>query len=195
VLTLRRGRPGDVERLYVGLCRVRGIPARFDPVSERLEVWQGKVAGYVTERRAVTGKDVWQSIQVLKQKKGEKKPPKKGQLTVLFDAPDSIKQQTLYLRDWAIQRWFDDHGSPVDFGYKKPFSEIEFPQDLPSGFYCLTTGHRSEDGSAPVNLQWFEIKPSKQCTLNMVFREMDEISVEMESGEDPVPGEDDRQEH
>ncbi len=178
-LELRCGRWGDIERLYVGLCRVRGIPARFDPVSDRLEVWR---------------EDEWQAVQVLKPKKGRKKPAKKGSLTLTYEAPDSVLQKTLYMKDWAVQRWRGDHGSVVDFGYKKPFNEVTFPQELPEGLYCLTTGHRRKDGSAPISLTWFEIEAGKERSLDLIFRDL-EIKKEKEEEEQIVPGEDSRQDH
>lgn len=155
-LKLRRGRRGDIERLYIGLCRVRGIPARFNPVSNRLEVW--------------TDGD-WQAVKVVKEKKGEKKSVKKGTLLVTYEAPDSLLEKTLYMREWSVQEWRGDFGALVDFGYKEPFGEIEMPQELPEGLYCLTTGRRREDGSAPVSLTWFEIKARKEVKLELTFRE------------------------
>lgn len=156
VLSLRRSRRGDLERLYVGLCRVRGIPARFDPVSDRLEVWR---------------EDEWQAVKVLKDKSGGKKAAAKGSLSLAFEAPDSVLEKTLYLRDWAVQEWRGDLASVVDFGYKEPFSKIEWPQELPVGLYCLTTGHRREDGSAPIMLTWFDIEAGKEVKLELKFIE------------------------
>ncbi len=181
VLDLGRGRWGDIERLYVGLCRVRGIPARFDPVSDRLEVWRD---------------DGWRAVQVLKPKKGRKKPAEKGDLTVTFNAPDSIGQKTLYMRDWAVQRWRGDYGSVVDFGYKKPYAEMTWPRELPEGLYCLTTGHRRDDGSAPISLTWFEIKAGDKRDVEMMFRDTgSEEERNGDSKEPVVPGEDSRQDH
>ena len=180
VLELRRGRRGDVERLYVGLCRVRGIAARFNPVSDELEVWD---------------ENEWQARKVVQQKGGKEKQPKKGSLVLTFDAPDSVLKKTLYMRDWAVQKWNDDHASLQDFDYKKPFDEIEFPQELSPGLYILTNGHRRDDGSAPVSLTWFEIKSGKQTELELIFRDemfikdedsskIDVKEVEIESGEE-----------
>ncbi len=181
VLELRRGRWGDIERLYVGLCRVRGIPAGFDTVSDRLEVWRD---------------DGWQAVQVIKPQKGSKKPAKKGSLTLTYEAPDSVLQKSLYMRNWAVQRWMGDHGSVVDFGYKKPLNEVTFPQELPEGLYCLTTGHRRKDGSAPISLTWFKIEASKEQSFDLIFRDL-EVKVEKnkEEKEQIVPGEDSRQDH
>jgi len=187
ILELRRGRDRDIERLYIGLCRVRGIPARFDPVSGQLECWK---------------EDKWQQIQLKIEEEEENEVKLKGKLFVdlpvdnaipqdRIAAPDSIdiiaaiggvdeqievkpdeskKQKFLYLKDWAVQEWADDHFSVVDFGYQTDYPEIEWPQDLPSGLYCLTTGIRKKDGSAPVALKWFTITGDSETHVDLEFK-------------------------
>jgi transglutaminase-like putative cysteine protease len=159
VMLLRRARQNDVEALYVALSRVRGIPARFSPVSDRVEVWD---------------EEKWQAVQVIEDKSEKPKSAKKGLLTVSYEAPDSLLGKTLYLQDWAVQEWLGDAGSAVDFGYQKPFNEIEMPQELPAGLYCLSNAYRLKSGGADMNLQWFEIKPGKEVKLEMKFREREE---------------------
>ncbi|MBT3232126.1 MAG: transglutaminase domain-containing protein [Calditrichaeota bacterium] len=187
-LELKRGRNRDIERLYIGLCRVRGIPSRFDPVSGQLECWK---------------EDKWQQIQlVILEEEEDSEVKLKGKLFVDFSidstfpqdrlaAPDSIdriaaiggideqidvnsdgpkKQKYLYLKDWAVQEWAVDHFSVVDFGYQKDYSDIEWPQELPAGLYCLTTGIRKKDGSAPVALKWFEITGDTETHVEMEFK-------------------------
>ncbi|MDP8240115.1 MAG: transglutaminase domain-containing protein [Candidatus Hatepunaea meridiana] len=179
-LLLRRGRSGDLERLYIGLCRVRGIPSRNDPLSRRLEVWRD---------------NEWQAVKIIKPKKGKKKPAKKGSLTIAYTEPDSVLEKTLYMRDWSVQQWYGDFGSAVDFGYKKAFNKIEWPQELPAGLYFLSTGQRRKDGSAPISLTWFEIKPGKEVNLQMSFRESKEPEIEKKVDEQIDQGKDSRQNH
>lgn len=188
-LELRRCNAHDLERLYIGLCRVRGIPSRFDPVSGQLECWMN---------------EEWQQIKIKTESETEEEiqPKSKGKLfvdlsddktlTALNQAtPDSIDriaaiggvvetvvtkpeepngQKFLYLKDWAVQSWADDHFSVVDFGYEKDYADIAWPQELPAGLYCLTTGIRKPDGSAPVMLKWFTITEESEMHLIMEFR-------------------------
>jgi transglutaminase-like putative cysteine protease len=153
-LLLRRGTQGDVERLYIALCRVRGIPARRNPVTDRVEIWRD---------------DAWREISLSSEKQTKSEPGKSGSLTVSTSPDDSLAASTLYFRDWAVQRWETDHLEAVDFGYQKPFREITWPQELPSGKYCLVSGLRRADGSAPVKLRWFELPPTRETTIPLQF--------------------------
>lgn len=153
-LRLRRGTEGDIERLYVGLCRVRGRPARFNPVSGQLERWD---------------QSGWVTVPVLKPKKG-KKPPAAGRLTVEIASADTIAAEALYLKDWAVSKWSGGHGEVTDLGWHQPFKAVTWPQELPGGSYLLTSGVRREDGSAPVKLVWFEIRPGKETKVSLEFR-------------------------
>jgi len=182
ILSLERGRERDVERLYIGLCRVRGIPSRFNPVTRQLECWFN---------------NEWIFIKVNKDdeedKKDKKEPDAKGMLyidakpTVTADArisenqlpespedwhstPSDSLHKVLYFRDWAVEKWNTDHFGAVDFGYHEPYTKIEWPQELPVGLYCLTTGFRAKDGSAPIKLIWFEIKEGEDTRVNLEFR-------------------------
>lgn len=155
VLKLRRGTEKDIARLYIGLCRVRGIPARFNPVSGELEKWND---------------DEWQIFEVIKSKKQERKSTDKGLLFVDADATDSTVVSSKYLKDWSVERWNSDLLSVLDFGYKKPYADIEWGQELPVGLYCITTGFRREDGSAPVRLEWFRIEKKKETRMKLIFR-------------------------
>ena len=177
VLMLGRGSIKDVERCYIGLCRVRGIPARFNEVTNNLERWNG---------------NDW-DVVVIKSKKNESTADHQGSLfidSVIFDPADVInidqmpdspedwheptesasEKEVLYYRDWVVQKWVKDHFSAMDFGYKKPFNEIEWPKKLSVGTYCLTTGIRQEDGSAKVKLTWFEVKKGRDTHQNLIFR-------------------------
>ena len=74
-----------------------------------------------------------------------------------------------YNRSWGVQIWEKDHFSDLDLGYLEPFNTLEWPRDLPAGLYCLTTGIRRSDGSAPVSFTWFEIKPGKTTKVELNF--------------------------
>ncbi len=174
-LMMKRGSSRDLERCYIALCRVRGIPAKFNSVNNELERWNGRD---------------WDVIQ-LDDRKNKNPSGKHGQLyidRVIFNQdevqnvnqmPDSPEdwhdpagndKEILYFRDWLVQKWDIDHFTAMDFGYKKPFDEIEWPQELSSGLYCVTSGFRQKDGSAKVKLSWFEIKNNKDTHENLVFR-------------------------
>jgi hypothetical protein len=76
-----------------------------------------------------------------------------------------------YNKTWGVQSWEKDHFADLDLGYMESFNTLEWPRDLPAGLYCLTTGIRASDGSAPVSFTWFEIKPGKTTSVALNFRD------------------------
>ncbi len=182
-LNLKRGTKRDLERLYIGLCRVRGIPARFNEVNHRLERWSGEKWIYVDfadeEKEETVSVEKGSIFIDVDERLYEEAPALGNQLPESpeswHDVPsDSALNKILYLRDWSVQKWEKDHFSVVDFGYKEPYTKIEWPKKLDPGLYCLTTGFRRKDGSAPVNIKWFEIKENEETHINLKFREQKE---------------------
>ncbi len=153
ILNLRSGSSRDIARLYAALCRVRGIPARFNPVTGQLERWD----------------DEWLETVITTTDKKEK-PSGTGSLIITVEDSDSTILASEYFKHWAVQKWESSYFNAVDFGFKKEYKEIEWSQKLPVGIYCLTTGRREEDGSAPVMLKWFEIKKGNETTISLEFR-------------------------
>ncbi|MFN3821919.1 MAG: hypothetical protein ACK4OO_06255, partial [bacterium] len=154
VLTLRRGTRSDIERLYIALCRIRMIPARRNPTTGALEIWEHQ-----------TG---WRAVNLFETKKPSI-PPKGGRLHLFCDSDDSNAVQALYFKDFSVSRWTGDHLTALDLGFKRPFSDMVFPVELPAGLYVLISGKRREDGSAPVRMEWLEIKPHKTSRLQLRF--------------------------
>jgi len=155
-LELRRGTEGDVERLCIGLCRVRGIPARRNPVSGQVERWED-------------GKG-WVSVEVIEGEKGRREERKKGKLTIEIADDDLCAREAVYLKDWAASRWEGNYGDAMDFGWHKQFKDISWPQELPAGWYLLSSGRRREDGSALAKFVWVEVKAGRETRAILKFR-------------------------
>ena len=153
-LELRRGTPDDVERLYVGLCRVREIPARFDPVSNRLQRWEN---------------DAWLSVDLGVREKRKESSTASGFLTMVPADSDSTTLNTLYNREWAVQMWDGDRFSDVDFGFQVAFKDQTWPKPLPVGLYCLTSGVRRKDGSVPLRMSWVEVRRRGEASVTLSF--------------------------
>lgn len=157
-LDIMRGSQSDIERLYIGFCRVRGIPARFNSVTGRLERWNN---------------NAWVVVDLKLKAKGKSNPVRTGTLTVEA-AADTVVQKAQYYKDWGVAKWETDHFADQDFGYHDPFSKIKWPQELPEGLYCLSTGFRNKDGSAPVSFTWFKIEAGKPAKVELKFRNKDQ---------------------
>ncbi len=156
-LELRRGTESDIERLYIGLCRVRGIPARRNPVSGQVERWE-------------EGKE-WVSVNVLETKieeKGKRKEEKgKLLLTISDQSPATSHQPPLYMKDWAVAKWMGNQTDVMDFGWHEPFEKISCPQELPVGWYLISSGRRRGDGSVGATLKWVEVKGEVSSELKI----------------------------
>lgn len=146
-LNLRRGAVEDIERLYIGLCRVREIPARFDPVFNVLQRWE---------------KDHWLNVDLGIREQTKVKPSFTGQLTLMPADSDSTTLAARYNREWGVQKWEGDRFSDLDFGFETAFKDQTWPKDLPVGLYCISSGIRREDGSVRLKLVWFEIKKGER---------------------------------
>ena len=155
-LALLRGTKRDIERLYVGLCRVRGIPARFDLLVGRLERWSD---------------GEWSMVSLIEKGSSDDDPVVKGRLVIEADPSDSSLLNAEYFKDWTLQRWNTDHGQVVEFGYRKSYGEMTWPQELPAGLYSLTTGRRDAVGSVPVKLAWFEVEAGNTVKVELRFSE------------------------
>lgn len=149
VMTLQRGSQGDIERLYIGLCRVRMIPARHNPTTGELESWSD-----------IKG---WEKVDLFSLKKTPKKE-RTGLLTLL-QAQGDTSQGPLYLKEFSIAQWKGEYFTPLDLGFHKPLQEIQFPIELPVGQYILVQGKRRDDGSATVRTKFFPIKKKEHIRL------------------------------
>ena len=159
-LTLRRGTQRDVERLYIALCRVRNIPARRNPVTDRVDRWDDRL-------------NDWREVAITADNKAAKGAQKgqNGSLTIRVAEGDTIAAGALYLRDWSVCQWAADHLEPVEFGWHQQASQISWPQALPAGLYCLVSGIRCADGSAPLKLHWFRLHDRGVVDLQLQFQQ------------------------
>ncbi|RPH93087.1 transglutaminase domain-containing protein [candidate division KSB1 bacterium] len=148
-LELKRGTVDDIERLYVGLCRVREIPARFDPVSNSLQRWE---------------KNNWLNVDLGIREK--RKVTATGILILKPADSDSATLNARFNREWGVQVWRTDHFEDVDLGFESPLGK-QMNAELSEGLYLLTSGARRKDGSATIRLEWFNVKAGKEVKVEM----------------------------
>lgn len=148
ILKLKRVTETDLERLYIAIKRTNFESARFNPVDDRLELWE---------------KGEWKTITLFP-KDEESKRVHNGAVTLKV-APDSVSQNAKYFQEWMIQKWLDDRGQPMQYGFHQPARDFTKPLILSEGTYLFSYGLRNKDGSVPVTLQWFEVKRKEPVEL------------------------------
>lgn len=150
VLELGGGGGEDLARFYLACCRVRGLPARTNPLTGALERWE---------------KGAWRET-VLFRAPGAPRRVRTGRITLL--PADSLSAAGRGLTDWCLLRWEEGRLEALDLAWQEPVTSLDFPLELPAGHYLLCTGRRREDGSAAVQQQWVMLKPGG--TVNMELR-------------------------
>lgn len=148
VLALGGGSRGDIARLYLGLCRTRGIPARTGELTGRLERWE---------------EGAWRPVELFREKGSARAAT--GRLTIL--AADSLAAAAPVFKDWCLARWEGDRLEAVELGWHEPLSALAMPLELPAGRYCLSSGRRREDGSARVQMEWVTVERGRDATATL----------------------------
>ena len=149
VLALGGGSRGDITRLYLGLCRARGIPACTGELTGRLERWE---------------EGAWRPVELFRAKGSAQAAT--GRLTIL--AADSLAGRATVFKDWCLMRWEGDRLEAVELGWHEPLSALTMPLELPVGRYCLSSGRRREDGSARVRLEWVTVAKGRDAAATLV---------------------------
>jgi hypothetical protein len=158
-LTLKRGNQADIERLFIAACRGRAIPARRNPVTNQVERWEEGLM----ENGKWKMEQGWITVDVLQTPKPKAQSLKpKAQLTITVADGDSLGASALYMKDWAVAKWEGSVTNMMEFTWHEPIDKIAWPQELPRGWYLLSSGKRREDGSAKVTLRWFELKSASK---------------------------------
>lgn len=162
---LKKGDTRAAERYLIALLRSKGYAARREPITERLQYFQGD---------AKSG--TWVNLDV------DSVATVKGKLSVVY-ADKSINADPKLSTHFSIQRWNGTGYSPVDLRSAAPDIDMGVgasvsklfakPISMEVGKYMLITGTRLSDGTVLARNIPFEIVAGKDTKVDMAMRTTD----------------------
>lgn len=164
VLNLDMGDEAARDRYFIAMARTKGIPARYEPVTGRMQYYdsEGKKWIYV---EFDTQTETAQNVQ-------------KGLLMVHY-TPTKLNPDPKYYSHFTIGKLKDGRYSTIslsnpdtDMGSAGSLLAIfRKPVELEEGDYMLTSGTRMANGTVLTQVQFFSIVANEQTTLTMEMRE------------------------
>lgn len=163
------------DRYFIALARTKGIPARHEPVTERLQYY---------DLTATCGVDAWKNVEFDAVQAQPTAVPR-GTLMVNY-TPSKHNDDPKYYSHFTVAKFKDGRYSTielsnpdVDMGAAGALSGIfSSPVELEEGDYMLVSGTRMANGTVLSEAKFFAVEPSKQTTLDMTMRE-DDNSVQV----------------
>ncbi|MCQ2147987.1 MAG: transglutaminase-like domain-containing protein [Bacteroidales bacterium] len=139
---------------FVALCRAKGIRARLDEVTAKVQYLEG---------------GEWIDVNF------SGIPPKvypQGTVSASY-SPIPTNPDPLYYKHFSLSKI--ENGSQVLLSYDDsvdlPYSSLlKNGSSFDEGYYSLTTGSRMADGGALVHMEFFNVKEAMKTTLPLVMR-------------------------
>ena len=165
------------DRYFIAMARSKGIPARHEPVTGRLQYY---------DLSATCGVDAWKNVDFdgeLAAAAATTVP--RGTLMVNY-TPSKHNDDPKYFSHFTVAKLKDGRYSTielsnpdVDMGAAGALSGIfAKPVELEIGDYMLVSGTRMANGTVLSEAKFFAVEPGKQTTLDMTMRE-DDNSVQV----------------
>ncbi|MBT1160836.1 transglutaminase domain-containing protein [Bifidobacterium sp. SO1] len=159
MLTAGIGTPRSLDTAFVAVCRVLGVPARFDPQTGEPEYFQGESFHHLPAMHAVD--DAVATAEPT------------ATLTVV--APTG--EHPAYGTDWSIGRLVSDtHGT--DFAsldlWERAWDGERMPLTVEAGLYRLITTVRLPNGGQQTNETTFRLDAGDERTVTLAMREPSE---------------------
>lgn len=165
------------DRYFIAMARSKGIPARHEPVTGRLQYY---------DLSATCGMDAWKNVDFdgeLAAAAATTVP--RGTLMVNY-TPSKHNDDPKYYSHFTVAKLKDGRYSTielsnpdVDMGAAGALSRIfAKPVELEIGDYMLVSGTRMANGTVLSEAKFFAVEPGKQTTLDMTMRE-DDNSVQV----------------
>lgn len=165
------------DRYFIAMARSKGIPARYEPVTGRLQYY---------DLSATCGVDAWKNVDFdgeLAAAAGTSVP--RGTLMVNY-TPSKHNDDPKYYSHFTVAKLKDGRYSTielsnpdVDMGAAGALKAIfQKPVALEEGDYMLVSGTRMANGTVLSEAKFFSVEAGKQTTLDMTMRE-DDNSVQV----------------
>lgn len=161
------------DRYFIAMARSKGIPARHEPVTGRLQYY---------DLSATCGVDAWRNVdfdgEAASAAAASAVP--RGTLMVNY-MPSKHNDDPKYYSHFTVARFRNGRYETIelsdpdaDMGAAGSLSAIfRKPVVLEAGDYMLTSGTRMADGTVLSEVRFFPIEAGEQTTLNMTMREDD----------------------
>lgn len=173
VQRLNMGDRAGRDRFFIAMARTKGIPARYEPVTERLQYYD-------------LSAQAWKNVDFDgAEAAAEANAVPRGRLMVHYtptknnDDPKYYSHFTVAKRNGGRYSTIELSNPDVDMGAAGALSAIfARPVELEAGDYMLVSGTRMANGTVLSRMQFFTIEDGKQTTLDMTMRE-DDHSVQV----------------
>ena len=177
VQRLNMGDKAGRDRYFIAMARSKGIPARYEPVTGRLQYY---------DLSAADGAQAWVNVDFdgeLAALAAARVP--RGTLMINY-TPTKNNDDPKYYSHFTVAKLKDGRYSTielsnpdVDMGAAGALSAIfTRPVELEVGDYMLVSGTRMANGTVLSQVQFFSVEEGKQTTLDMTMRE-DDHSVQV----------------
>jgi hypothetical protein len=143
----------SVNIFYVAVARSLGHMARVNKETGTPQYYDGKK---------------WINVSFYKDDSSKEDNAERGY--IVFKNEDKSTDPK-YSTNFTIARLIDNRFRTVSFDSGKPLSEFDYPVEVESGKYRLTTGNRQTDGSVLCNVTYFEVLPKEISVVNVVIRQ------------------------
>ena len=184
VQRMNRGDRSARGRFFIAMARSKGIPARYEPVTGRLQYYDLAAAG---------GVDAWKNVDF----DGESASAEaaaavpRGRLTVHF-RPGRHNDNPKYYSHFTVAKLRNGRYETIelsdpdaDMGAAGALHSIfARPIELEEGDYLLVSGTRMADGTVLSELHFFPVRAGELTTVDMTMRE-DSDAVQVVGTMDP----------
>lgn len=177
VQRLRMADKAGRDRYFIAMAHSKGIPARYEPVTGRLQYY---------DLSASCGADAWKNVDFDGELAGASASAvPRGTLRVNY-TPSKHNDDPKYYSHFTVAKLKDgcystiELSNPdVDMGVAGALKAIfAKPVALEAGDYMLVSGTRMADGTVLSEAKFFTIEADKQTALDMTMRE-DDNSVQV----------------
>ena len=153
VYELRRADRHSRDIFFVACCRSLNIPAYMDNATGDLWVWNGN------NWKLVTFDEKAKTVAT-------------GKLTIDYQGNGELKPK--YWSNFSIAKFEDGDFVTFDFEDDPRVDSFPFTLTLEAGYYLLSTGNRSSDGTALSHLEFFTIPAEKEIHKTLIIRDFNE---------------------
>ncbi len=136
---------------FVALCRTFGFPSRLEPSS--------LIPQYFFEGK-------WHYIYFDKQIIKKSLPTAQ----INWKKSSELKKEIEYRVHFSLSYFEHGRYNILEYGWGKPFSELEKSIELRAGHYLLITGNRKVDGSVLTRNKFFNLKANQKLDLSIEIR-------------------------